>query len=463
MYLIDDFNLIKYTLITFFSKYFGDSQHLLETFNNALPLFLSLITLFAIYIYYNKNKYTISYKLKKTNEIDKSPKSVNNIIENSNSIFYILKYIYGASFLIWIIWFLVLAFVYYIFGYIGVKISIAIIFSLHIIVFSKLYAVYCKNQIEEGQKNFGYISLHIMLLSAVKLLIHIRQIVKKRPTFSVTIVKSFLDKLSVKGYLRNALYVFMLFWTTLRYIIVLPFILIRPVIFVLVCILIPSVLVLNDWIFFFIYLFLLLFYYVVKCMPLYQSVKSMSKEPMFVNLEMLDGEIIENLLLYQTTLTDYRFKSYNTHKEYIVPYSNVKKISEDYDFELKQLDNVIDQKYDFPLKNIGSNGNFIKKYVDELAKQVMHKVWYKKAKIYVKINDLSLAKIALEKAVESVKYTTFSRKKNKRIYLDFILLLETDNEFNKFHNCDWFIELVNQPYEDTIYKKLTSSLLEYSK
>lgn len=183
-------------------------------------------------------------------------------------------------------------------------------------------------------------------------------------------------------------------------------------------------------------------------MPLYQVVMSMMKEPKFIDLEMMNGEIVENLLLYQTTLSDYRVKGYNTHKEYIIPCHNVKSITEDYTFKLKELDNVINEKYLLPLENVtlGINERIVKMFINIVIEKFIHRVWYEKAKIHLKMNELNLSKEALEETLECVKG-------NKTLYTNFMSLLRTDIELDKVRNEGWFIQLHNQVNED---KLLTS-------
>lgn len=356
----------------------------------------------------------------------------------------------------WILWGFCLTLIYFIFGYIWVKISIAIIISLHIYFFLNINITLYRIQLEEGKKNFDYISLYILLLSTVKIFIYyITKYLTGYNKLYLFNLKFFLDSFNINKYIRIGFLAVISLMKILISIVLLPLILIRNFIFVLTCILIPSLLIVNTITFFLLYEILLLCYYIIKCMPLHQTVESISKEPKIVNLETLDGEIIENLLLYQTTLTDYRLKNYNTHKELIVPYSNVKRIYEDYEFELKQLDNVSEQKYLFPLENINLGiGEFlIRKFVDILARRVMYRVWYKKAKIYVKINNLNQAKVSLEKAVESINLISINSNKNKKIYYDFIFLLKNDEELSKFKNDSWFVELINQPYKECPIKK----------
>ncbi len=159
MLLTTYFDPIKSTFTVFYLKYIGESQYLLDIFNSILPLLVSLLTLVAVYIFYNRNKYAISYKLENPSEIDTSPKSVNNILENCNSIFFILKYLYGSSFLIWIFWSFCLTIIYLIYGYIFVKVSIAIIISLHIYFPLELNIILYRIQLEEGKK-ISVISLY---------------------------------------------------------------------------------------------------------------------------------------------------------------------------------------------------------------------------------------------------------------------------------------------------------------
>ncbi|WMW22913.1 hypothetical protein RE476_03565 [Methanolobus mangrovi] len=439
-------SLIKETIISYNLKFIDEMPHLLTIFNTALPLIIALLTSFGIYVYYNKNKYALSYKLEKPHEIDASPKSVNNVIENWVSFSKLLKYTCGFSFLLWVFWSILLIFVYLIFGYVGVKVGIAIILSLHIFVISKLYSVMYKIQIEEGRNNYGYISIYTLFVSITRLLIYVflnLYNVHKKSFFST--VSSILDKLSIEGNVRYIFYAVSLVFRLLILPIVLIRVLVRSFVFILIYLAIPASLILNSLEFFILYESLLLVYFVVKCMPLYQNVRTMSRDPLFVNIEMINGETISHLLLYQTTLSDYRFKSYITQKEFIVPHCNIKKICEDYGFELRQLDNLIEQKHflisDF--NNLKYQQDTIKMLIRVFQNQYMHRVWYKKAILYKRMNEPDQMKLSLEEAIKSTKSAYVFPTKSRKVYLQFISFLKKDKEFYDERDNKWFIDLLD--------------------
>ena len=423
--------------------YFNKS---LTLFNNLLPLLIAVLTTIAIYIFYIKHKFKLQYKLEKSPEIDTSPKSINTILENSNSVFYLLKKLYSSSFLVWIIWILLLTITYFIFGYTGIKVIIAILISLHIIVFFKISSKLFEIQIEEGHNNFGYISSYVTLVSVAKLmLLYIPKVKEENKNKKSSRTYAYLKQISFGNQVNKIISGSLSFISLLLRGLMSSIHLFKFARLFLISIVIPTILILNSFQIFIFYELLLLFYYGCKCIPLSQVVNTMSKEPSFVNLEIVDGEIIENLLLHQTTSVDYRVKNYKTYNEFIVPVHNVKKMSEDFTFELNQLDNVTNHNFLHILNDTGIKYDLmIKGFIVGLIQPSMYKIWYKKALIYMKMNELDKVKLCLEKAIESSDHATMRIKKNKIIHSNFISFLKNDNRLSEIKNEKWLIELLDK-------------------
>lgn len=435
--------ILNETILTLSSNRTGYLELFLDTFNLILPLLLFIFSLIGIYIYYNRRKHIVTYKFEDRHQIDTSIKSTDNLITNYNSLFYLIK-VSITNYIPWLILIIFLSITYAIAGIIGVKILIAFLTSLHIAITFKLYSRLYKIEIEEGNRNFGYISLNILLLSFIKIFIYAYS--KAYIVFKISYfhpVRSTLDRLSAKGIIRKIVYPLVIMLHLLFYVALAIIVVIQYSVHLLFYALIPIFFIITSFKLFIIYEFLLLFYHLIKCMPLYQLTRSMIKEPMFVNLEMMNGETIENMVLYQTTISDYRVKGYITHKEYIVPSCAVKSISEDYQFKLKDLESVINREYILPLENanLGPEKKIVEFFINLVIKKLIQHIWYEKAKIHLKMNELNLSKKSLEKALESVK-------DNKSAYNNFMHLLRTDIEVDYIRNEEWFIQLLNQPYEE---------------
>lgn len=421
-------------------------QELLETFNLIFPFLLFFLTLFGIYIYYTKKKHTISYKLEDTHKIDSSTQSTNNLIENYNSIFHLLKSFIKTP-LTWIISIVLLVLTYAIAGFAGMKVLIAVGISVHIAFFFKLFSRFYKIQIEEGKKNLGYISLNTLLLSLTKLFVY--ALSKANKVFKLShfpSVKSTLDRLHAKSTtIRRIAYPFIVGVHVLFYAFLLITVIIRYSIHLLIYAFVPVFLVITSFKIFVVYEFLLFFYHIAKCIPLYQVVRSMMNAPKFINIDMIDGGTVENLILYQTTLSDYRAKGYNTRKEYIIPSHNVKFITEDYTFKLNELNNVIDENYLLPLEDVdlGYNESVIRFFLSFVKKGTIHKVLYEKAKFHLKMNEFNLCKEALEETLKCVI-------RNKKLYSPFMSLLKTDSDLDNVRNEEWFIQLLTEPIDNKL-------------
>jgi len=177
-------------------------------------------------------------------------------------------------------------------------------------------------------------------------------------------------------------------------------------------------------------------FYLLKLMVLHYKLKLMENPPLFVNIEYSTGDIIENMILYQTTSTDYRFKKKNSDEEYIIPYTSIIKIHLNYDFELNELDQLL--KLDtLDLNHIehpkyrklsASIVNYLDNSILSMIKKSKPDFWYRKAIIYNKLVDFNGAEKCLGNAI---KLDESCRDK-----------AEKDTDFDGIRNEQWFIDLV---------------------
>lgn len=146
--------------------------------------------------------------------------------------------------------------------------------------------------------------------------------------------------------------------------------------------------------------------YFIKTTSYYYIFEIMGKPPQFVSVEYLSGIIEDNLILYDTTSIDYRFKRLNSNDELIIPATSIKNINKNYNIMLDQLDyllqiepenlgSIIANNIKSPFFNIAISAIFIPK-LNKLKPQA----WYNKSVIYSTKNDLDNAKICLEEAVK---------------------------------------------------------------
>ncbi|MDP3105822.1 MAG: hypothetical protein Q8M95_14585 [Candidatus Methanoperedens sp.] len=164
------------------------------------------------------------------------------------------------------------------------------------------------------------------------------------------------------------------------------------------------------------------------------EIKLLQKPPLFVTIAYLSGDIDSNLILYQTTATDYRFKNKSSGDELIIPTSSIKKIYYDYDSELSDLDYSINFKIK-PLKIRGIMhrwetmiNNYVNVVVENFLIPIKPRLLYRKAVIYCKKNDFENAKICLGESINANR--------------DFKEIAKEDRDFNNIQNEQWFKHLI---------------------
>ena len=163
--------------------------------------------------------------------------------------------------------------------------------------------------------------------------------------------------------------------------------------------------------------------------------KLLLNPPLLLNVEYSTGETENNLILYQTTSLDYRFKRKNSIEEIIIPATSIKSIQFDYDIQLNRLDELLDvgqlrfEKLKLP--------SFIDKIIlSKIGSKITEKkpkLWYDKATIYLKIDDLENTEKSLRKAIELDKNI-------KDIAMNDVDLIKIQSE-------KWFIDLINENAE----------------
>lgn len=163
--------------------------------------------------------------------------------------------------------------------------------------------------------------------------------------------------------------------------------------------------------------------------------KLLLNPPLLLNVEYSTGETENNLILYQTTSLDYRFKRKNSIEEIIIPATSIKSIQFNYDIQLNRLDELLDigqlrfEKLKLP--------SFIDKIIlSKIGSKITEKkpkLWYDKATIYLKIDDLENTEKSLRKAIELDKNI-------KDIAMN-------DVDLIKIQSKKWFIDLINENAE----------------
>jgi len=83
---------------------------------------------------------------------------------------------------------------------------------------------------------------------------------------------------------------------------------------------------------------------------IFNSIKSkpMMSRPKWVSVEYLSGLEVHDLILYQSTAMDYRFKYIDNDDELIIPVTAIKKIVYDYNFELTQWKKLSEYEFEIP-------------------------------------------------------------------------------------------------------------------
>jgi hypothetical protein len=114
----------------------------------------------------------------------------------------------------------------------------------------------------------------------------------------------------------------------------------------------------------------------------------MMSRPKWVSVEYLSGLEVHDLILYQSTAMDYRFKYIDKDDELIIPVTAIKKIVYDYNFELTQWKKLAE--YEFEISYLTSD--FANKVINlsyKLSGLNICKQWalYNCIKIYSKYNQ----------------------------------------------------------------------------
>ncbi|WP_197076157.1 hypothetical protein [Methanosarcina sp. MTP4] len=393
---------------------------------------------------YVKKKYTIKYELEENPEIDLSPRSVNNIIENLNSSFKFFKYFFSISCIMAFFYFIIIGIAFYLFEYNGLKISASILFTLHIILFFKIYLRFYQIQIKEGLQNNGYITLNIILTSVIKLISQISSFKAFPKKTRMLKTRGYLERFPEKKQIKQVIQIVEFILNIPQFLIISIFDLFRTVVFIFLYIIIPSFLAVNSLTGLLLYESIIILYYGTKFISLHRVIVSMMEKPKFVTLHALDGTITENLILYKTTSVDYRFKNYVEGDEVIFPFSSVKKISQCYIFELKELDKVINEEF-LPLCDTINNQHgkiIVASLLFTNVRNNLYHLWYRKAKIYMKMGEQDKTKIALTNAVKASKNSTFRSRKNENVHSAFIDTLMHDDELINIRKENWFTDLL---------------------
>lgn len=185
---------------------------------------------------------------------------------------------------------------------------------------------------------------------------------------------------------------------------------------------------------FYLWVAIWLLIYVHKFISSSYEIRLLQKSPLFVTVAYLSGGIDSNLILYQTTTTDYRFKNRNSGDELIIPTCSIKKMYYDYNSELSDLDYSINFKIK-PLKIRGVMhrwetmiNNYVNAVVENTLVFIKPKLLYRKAVIYCKKNDFENAKICLSESINANR--------------NFKEIAKEDRDFNNIQNEQWFKHLI---------------------
>ena len=352
-------------------------------FQNIIWIIIFIIAAMGFFFWYINKKYRSKYLLEESSKpeflAELVTKGIEEGIEGSKILYYFI--IYPVLFSIILIIFGPIA--YYFLKLNGI---FAIVF-LDVVFLLQLNSLFLKFLIDRGKKNNGYIS----------------------PSIIGNLEKIII---SISDYLIS-----------------------NKIIYLIYIIITFSLLIIQIRLFY-IWAFLWILYYSYEFVIHFYQYKLMLTPPRIVNVEYSTGEIDNNLILYQTTSIDYRFKRKDDVEELIIPSTSIKSIQLNYDFQLNLLDELINleplkiDKFKFP--------SFIKNHLDKFIQlKIGSKITnsksgllYKKAVIYSKIGDFENTEKSIKMAIEL----------NKNIKD----IATNDKKLINIQNEKWFKDLMNE-------------------
>ena len=435
-------------------------------FSDILLLILYIIAIIGGYFWFSHKKRSIKYKLEKSQNLDLFPQLINDSIETNLYIENISRNIIPSLIILSPIPFVFGLLAYFVFGLDAFLKTIVLFMFLNLIWFLHWQIKLMAIQINDGIKNNSHISTFIIINS-------ISKIVSKSDIYLHNIFsKNNLGKIANHDKFNGLIkYVILLLKWLIKLMILsirLGILLIKSIKYLLFYLILPLMLLIYNIILFGVYAFLLILGHYLKYISIRKDFELMTKLPMCVIVEYLSGEKESNLILYQSTSLDYRFKHMNSSDEYIIPASSIKSIKEDYAFALSQLDIMTNDDAEYFYNHLKNNQIYgILKYITNYIRlSILYKIWLQKSLIYSKKNDHVNAKISLIKALESpktpielilfsfevpneelsIKYRNNEKIKQRNLAL--IHNVKNNIEFKNINNEMWF---------DDLSKKITES------
>jgi len=370
-------------------EYYTNFANFSASSNNIILLFIYLMALFGAYFFYYHESTKKKFYLEKQSDLDIFPRLIyisTKLISKIVKTFYFII----PSLILIILLLILLAISTLILGFGGIvsyttavlifsKVAPIVIF-FEIIFFFKMNIKLSEIQFADGQRNNNYISLFIIINSIKKLVQNNALGFSKKEVFQ----------------------------------------------FVILFFIIPVSLIIFQIHLFYIFIFTSLILYLIKFSLITYKNELMTNLPQCVSVEYSSGEIIENLLLYQTTSIDYRFKFVDDSEELIVPMTSIKKITNDYSFELNELEKITDFEIETEIKHLQKLLTFMK-YFGFNLNLIKSYAWYRKAVIFLKVNKKENAEEALKNAIDlNVKY---------------IEIAKNDEKFDDFLDENYFLNL----------------------
>lgn len=437
----------------------GNISELASRLSDILLILFYFIVIIGAYFWINHKKNSVKYKLEKSPDLDLFPQLINDGIETNSYLKKILDSIIPSFILFSPIIFLFGILAYFVYGLDSFLKTIVLFTFLNLIWFLHIQIKYMSIQMNDGIKNNSHISIFIIINS-------ISKVVSKSDIYLQTIFSKKNSNEIVNHDEFNGLikYVILLFRWIIRLItlfIKLGIFLIKSIKILLFYLILPLMLLIYNIILFGVYAFSLILVYYLRYISIRKDVELMGKLPICVSVEYLTGEKESNLILYQSTSIDYRFKHMNSLDEIIIPSSSIKSIKEDYAFALIQLDLITNDNTEYfynSLKNHQIHGIF-RYFTNYLRLNALHSFWFQKARIYSKNNDVDNAKMSLIKALESpktpveflllsyknpdekllLKYMDHKKIKEKNLAL--INIVNNASDFENIKNEIWFEDL----------------------
>ncbi|KAF5418910.1 MAG: hypothetical protein C5S45_07470 [Candidatus Methanocomedens sp.] len=261
-------------------------SRILESIISINTIYL-IIILIGGYFFYIKNKYIPKFTFEKSSEFKLITELAFLSIQGISNI---LKFL--LEFLRRMILFIILLIIpIYIFNYFfGIR-GLSFIVLLIIIFILKIKLMYIMTTVNLAKNNYNYISVFILFEALKQIIIS-----------------------SIK---KNTL--------------------IKVIIYLTITIIIIYI---NIGIFY-IWAAAWIILYFIKTTSYYYIFEIMGRPPQFVSVEYLSGIIEDNLILYDTTSIDYRFKRLNSNDELIIPATSIKNINKNYNIMLDQLDYLL--------------------------------------------------------------------------------------------------------------------------